>query len=223
MVKIACVHTGAGPGIFGIIEAELKKVMTAPYVVTHITDPDLISRISKKCEIQTQDVAELIRMYSACVDSGADIIVNMCSSIGDIADAAQPLFELAGTYLVRIDHRMCQEAVAHYRRIAVVATLASTMKPSCELVERCAEEQNKKSQIRQILVEGAFGLSQEQLTERILEKLTGELEEIDAVILAQNSMTESAEKIAEKTGRPVFASPAYAAKEVAEIAAKINV
>lgn len=223
MVKVACVHTGASPGIFGMMEAELKKIMTVPYVVTHMTDPDLISRISEHQEIQTRDVAELIRMYSACVDNGADIILNMCSSIGSIADAAQPLFELAGAHLIRIDHQMCKEAVAEYDRIAVVATLASTMKPSCDLVEQCAKEQNKTLKISQILINGAFGLNQKQLTERILEGLSDCVDDIDAVIFAQNSMAESAEAVAEQTGKPVFASPVYAAKEVAETAARIYV
>ena len=50
-MKIGCVHTGAGHAIFGIIEDEIRSRLQEPCVITHVTDPDLISRISQNQKI----------------------------------------------------------------------------------------------------------------------------------------------------------------------------
>ncbi|BFL39172.1 aspartate/glutamate racemase family protein [Clostridia bacterium UC5.1-1D1] len=222
MVKISCVHTGAGAQIFGTMEAALKKQMTVPFVVTHITDPDIISKISAATQILPESVDALMRMYSTCADAGADIILNMCSSVGEVAEAAEPLLRMAGIHIVRIDNRMCELAAAKHTRIGVMATLKTTLEPSCRLLQRCAEKQGKSVEITELLADGAFGLDATQLTKRLYEVAAPHLETLDAIVLAQNSMDVCAEALAEQTGKMVYSSPRYAAEEVAEIAARIK-
>ena len=219
-MKIGCVHTGAGHAIFGIIEDEIKRRLQEPCVITHVTDPDLISRISQNQKIGPREIAQILRMYSLCADEGCDVILNMCSSVGEVADAAKELFALAEISVVRIDHQMCVEAAGKYSRIAVAATLASTMQPSCALLERCAKEQGRHIEVLPILIDGAFGLDKDALAERIYALAAPKLESFDALVLAQNSMTESAALLSEKLKKPVLASPAYAAWEIAQLAVR---
>lgn len=219
-MKIGCVHTGAGHAIFGIIEDEIRSRLQEPCVITHVTDPDLIARISQNQKIGPCEIAQLLRMYSLCADEGCNVILNMCSSVGEAADAAKKLFALAGISVVRIDHQMCVEAVRQYSRIAVAATLASTMQPSCALLKRCAHEQGKAVELLPILVDGAFGLDKVALAERIYALAAPKLGSFDALVLAQNSMTESAALLSEKLKKPVLASPAYAAREIAQLAVR---
>lgn len=219
-MKIGCVHTGAGHAIFGIIEDEIRSRLQEPCVITHVTDPDLISRISQNQKIGPCEIAQLLRMYSLCADEGCNVILNMCSSVGEAADAAKKLFALAGISVVRIDHQMCVEAVRQYSRIAVAATLASTMQPSCALLKRCANEQGKVVALLPILVDGAFGLDKDALAEQIYALAAPKLGSFDALVLAQNSMTESAALLSEKLKKPVLASPAYAAREIAQLAVR---
>ena len=219
-MKIGCVHTGAGHAIFGIIEDEIRSRLQEPCVITHVTDPDLISRISQNQKIGPCEIAQLLRMYSLCADEGCNVILNMCSSVGEAADAAKKLFALAGISVVRIDHQMCVEAVRQYSRIAVAATLASTMQPSCALLKRCANEQGKAVALLPILVDGAFGLDKDALAEQIYALAAPKLGSFDALVLAQNSMTESAALLSEKLKKPVLASPAYAAREIAQLAVR---
>ena len=219
-MKIGCVHTGAGHAIFGIIEDEIRSRLQEPCVITHVTDPDLIARISQNQKIGPCEIAQLLRMYSLCADEGCNVILNMCSSVGEAADAAKKLFALAGISVVRIDHQMCVEAVRQYSRIAVAATLASTMQPSCALLKRCANEQGKAVELLPILVDGAFGLDKVALAERIYALAAPKLGSFDALVLAQNSMTESAALLSEKLKKPVLASPAYAAREIAQLAVR---
>ncbi len=65
--------------------------------------------------------------------AGADLIVCTCSTIGADAEAAPP-----GVPVLRLDRPMAEAAAAAGDRIAVVATVASTMEPTMELIRATA-------------------------------------------------------------------------------------
>ena len=55
--------------------------------------------------------ARLVGMYMTAVSEGADAILNLCSSVGEVADAAQDIARYTGIPIVRVDEEMCREAV----------------------------------------------------------------------------------------------------------------
>jgi hypothetical protein len=65
--------------------------------------------------------------------AGADLIVCTCSTIGADAEAAPP-----GVPVLRLDRPMAEAAVAAGDRIAVVATVESTMEPTMALIRATA-------------------------------------------------------------------------------------
>ena len=73
-MKIGCVHTGAGHAIFGIIEDEIRSRLQEPCVITHVTDPDLIARISQNQKIGPCEIAQLLRMYSLCARCPGQVV-----------------------------------------------------------------------------------------------------------------------------------------------------
>ena len=52
------------------------------------------------------------------VSDGADAILNCCSSVGEVADAAQNIGRYTGIPIVRIDEEMCREAARLGKRVA---------------------------------------------------------------------------------------------------------
>ena len=77
--------------------------------------------------------ARLIGMYAAAVQQGADAILNICSSVGEAADAFQPAARYIGVPVVRIDEEMCREASRLGSRVGVLATLSSPCFGAIEL------------------------------------------------------------------------------------------
>src|SRR5437764_9090532 len=77
-------------------------------------------------------------------DLGADVILNACSSIGELCD---PVGQDLGIRIVRVDARMAREAVARGRRVAVVATLASTLRPTRDLVVDTARREGRETEV----------------------------------------------------------------------------
>lgn len=78
-------------------------------------------------------VAERLAQYARFAEQvGADAILNACSSVGGVV--AQMRQQVA-IPIVRIDEAMAEEAARRGRRIGVVATLATTLNPTIELVQ----------------------------------------------------------------------------------------
>ena len=57
-------------------------------------------------------------------------MLNLCSSVGEVADSAQDVAKYIGVPIVRVDEEMCREAVRKGQRIGVMATLPTTLEPT---------------------------------------------------------------------------------------------
>jgi Asp/Glu/hydantoin racemase len=155
-------------------------------------------------------------LYVDAINAGADAVLNCCSSVGEAADSVQDMARFTGIPIVRIDEAMCRAAVIAGRRIGVMATLSSTLEPTKNTVLRVAREMNKRVELVDAMLEGAFGLSQDEFKSRLLAK-AGEIQDkVDVLLLAQGSMAYCERVIAEATGKPVFSSPRFGAAAVRE-------
>ena len=73
-----------------------------------------------------------IGMYAKAAEEGVDAMLNLLSSVGEVADSAQDVAKYIGAHIVRVDER-CREAVRKGQRIGVMAatTLEPARAPSC--------------------------------------------------------------------------------------------
>ncbi len=117
MVNISCVHTGASPKIMELLEREFKNAIKCPYTLTHYTAPNIITEVASAGKVTSRAAGDLLKIYTLCMELKTDIVLNVCSSVGGVADVAKPLFEMAGIKIVRIDEEMCRNAVLKQKRI----------------------------------------------------------------------------------------------------------
>src|SRR5699024_11014908 len=98
-------------------------------------------------------VRERLRdLVHAAQRGGADAVMFSCSSISGYAAGLQ---EELGIPVLRIDEAMADEAVASGRRVAVLATLPTTLAPTVALLRERAEAAGRDVQVQQVLIEGA--------------------------------------------------------------------
>ena len=62
--------------------------------------------------------------YRAAQDSGTDLIFNQCSSVGEAADISSTMVK---TPVIKVDEKMARVACETGNRIAVAATLKTTL------------------------------------------------------------------------------------------------
>ena len=148
------------------------------------------------------------------VSDGADAVLNCCSSVGEVADAAQDIGRYTGIPIVRIEEEMCCEAARLGKRVGVLATLPTTLEPTKNTVSRVAREMNRHVELVDGLVD-AFGADQDKFKALLCGKAAEIADQVDVILLAQGSMAYAEDAIHEKIGKPVLSSPRFGAQALA--------
>jgi len=183
--------------------------------VISIIEDALIQDVIRAGRVTPEIARRLVRYYLAAEDTGADLIFNTCSSIGDVAIMARSLVKIP---LVKIDDAMAAEAVRIGARVGVLATLQTTLAPTVRLVEAQAEKAGRTVSVVEGLAKGAFDALFAKQLEKHDQMVTEAAEEVarraDVIVLAQGSMARMEEALAKKTGKPVLSSPRRGVLEV---------
>jgi hypothetical protein len=147
----------------------------------------------------------------------ARVVLNACSSIGELCE---PVGRDVGIRVVRVDARMAREAVRRGRRIAVVATLASTLRPTRDVLQATAVEMGEDREVAATLASGAYealiGGDQAGHDARVAAAITASGEQADVVVLAQASMARVLPAVPESVRAKCLTSPPLAVESVAE-------
>lgn len=205
MIKVVAVHTA-----MALVEPLTKifKEVLPEVKLNHIADDSLIQEVIANNKVTPAVRRRLLANYMAAADSGADVIFNCCSSVGDVADLGN---EIAPVPVFRIDYPMAMEAVTSAKRIAVISTLSTTLDPTRRLIERCAKEAGRDVVLVDGLADGAFAAGQsgdgETHDRLIAEAAMKIVDKVDLFVLAQGSMARMEKKLSEMTGKPVLSSP----------------
>lgn len=220
-MRIACIYTGVG--LHTKIEALLKEQLGDDTVFNHIMDSGIMRDIVAENGVTPKLETRLMHLFEDAVGCDPDLVLCTCSSIGEVAEKAAKLHP--EVRIQRIDDAMARYAAENYSKVAVMATLSTTVGPSCRLVERIAAENGKKVEVVSATAAEAFPLLIAGKPDEALEymkKTARELAESGAevLLLAQASMAAFAQQLHEVTGLPVFTSPELSAKQVAEILKK---
>jgi hypothetical protein len=143
----------------------------------------------------------------AAFEQGATTVLCTCSTIGGSAEA---IGRRHGWPVLRVDRAMAAMAVALGPRITVAAALASTLEPTCLLIEDEAQRANASIQLTSLLCQDAWELFEagalEAYHQRIATCIRG-ADLGDVVVLAQASMAGAAPLLAD-LDVPVLSSPA---------------
>lgn len=196
------------------------------FLIRHIVDDSLLPEVLANGGVTKEVVSRICAYYKAAQESGADLIFNQCSSVGEAADTAASMIR---TPVVKVDKKMAMVACETGQKIAVAATLETTLGPTCRLLESTAKEMNKELIIEPLLIEGAFDElisgNRGKHNEMVINAIKGALDHVDAVVCAQGSMVAILPELGE-TRVPVLTSPrmgvAYAVEELRKIMQQKN-
>jgi Asp/Glu/hydantoin racemase len=150
-------------------------------------------------------VATHVRQLEAL---GAQAVLVTCSSIGEAAEAAADTVRVP---VVRVDAAMAREAATvGNRRIAVLATLRSTLGPTGRLVERAVRGTGRSIEVTAELVPGAADAQdrgeRDRADDLVAAAVVRAAGDADVVVLAQASMARAAALAG--VAVPVLSSPA---------------
>jgi Asp/Glu/hydantoin racemase len=204
--RLALLHTVTGlASTFQQLCAELMPNVE----IYQIVDESLLKNTIREGAPSPATYRRLANYLRGAEEAGADAVLVTCSSIGPCVEAARPMI---GIPVIRVDEPMAEKAVETGTRIGVAATLATTLKPTTELIQRKASQTARKHTITPKLCEGAFEavVNGDTAThDRIVSQSLLELDaKNDVIVLAQASMARVIDAM--KPGQmhvPVLSSP----------------
>lgn len=211
-MKVGLIYTSTTPELIQMVEDEVKKQLGADVELYSLQDPSILGDVREAGYVTAAPAARLIGMYMKAVEEGVDAMLNLCSSVGEVADCAQDAAKYLGVPIVRVDEEMCREAVRRGTKIGVMATLPTTLEPTKNTVLRVAREMGKKVELVDALVDGAFGLDQDQFKVLMSAKAGEIADRVDVILFAQGSMAYCEEYIADKYQKVVLSSPRFGAE-----------
>lgn len=187
-------------------------------LVHHIVDDSLLAEVMANGGITPFIVRRVCSYARFAEELGADLIFNQCSSVGEAVNVARHVVSVP---ITKVDEPMAEQAVALGTRIAVVATVASTMKPSVGLVYEAAAKAGKKVEVLKCLVDGALDVlmkegNKEKHNQLVLEEIHRVATSCDVIVLAQGSMLVLLPHLKD-IPVPVLTSPEAGVKRAAEL------
>ncbi len=204
MIRVAAIYTA--DTLVPLVKNLFREHMPSVDLV-NIVDDSLIRDVIREGKVPPAVTRRLFHYYEAAADTGASVIFNTCSSIGDVAEYAKSFNRVP---IVKIDDVMAEEAVEKGTTIGVLATLPTTLLPTISLLERTAAKRGKSIRIVQGLAEGAFDAlvsgNAELHDQRIRDTANRIAPSVDLIVLAQGSMARMEEALRKATGKPVLSS-----------------
>ena len=213
--SIAIVQTSA------VSSAELKALceeIMPEVTVYQIIDDSLIKEVNANGGPTYGVKRRMYNYFQQAESLGVDAILNQCSSVGEVADAIKPFVSVP---VVKVDEAMAEKAVSLGKKIAVVATVPTTVGPSIRLVEQKAKELGKEIEIETHLVKDAMMIliekgDVETHNKMVLGEVEAAAETCDVVVLAQGSMTVLLPLLGH-IQKPVLTSPRLGVERVKEV------
>lgn len=186
--------------------------------LTNIVDDSLLREVMANGGITTNIVKRMCSYVQMLEVSGVDAIFNQCSSVGEAFDIAVQQTSLP---VLKVDRPMAEKAVSLGNKIAVVATVASTLKPSTNLVNKAATDAGKQVEVQSVLVDGALDIlmkenNREKHNRLVKEKIEAIQDEVDVIVLAQGSMVVLLPEL-EHIKIPVLSSPRLGVQQICEM------
>ncbi|ULL17176.1 Asp/Glu/hydantoin racemase [Paenibacillus sp. H1-7] len=220
MKTVVAVYTGQG--LSEPLKAVFQELLPDCRLV-NIIDDSLIGDVVRAGHVPPAVSRRLVQYYHHGEEIGADVILNTCSSVGEVADAARSLISVP---IVKIDEAMAEQAVNRYERIAVLATLPSTLEPTMRLIRKHADACGRQVQLVNGLAEGAFDAlvsgRPDEHDRILLETAKRTAGEADAIVLAQGSMARMEKTLADATGKPVLSSPRLGVEQVKAVLEQLD-
>ena len=210
-MKAGIVYTSSTRELIELVNREIEKNLGKDAEILTYQDASILAEVREAGYVTAKAAARLTTMFMQAISDDVDAILNVCSSVGEVADAAREIGLYTGVPIVRIDEEMCREAVRKGRRIGVLATLPTTLEPTKNTIRRVAGEMGRQVQLIDGLIDGAFGIEQECFRNMMAERASQIIDRIDVILLCQGSMAYVEEYLQEMFHKPVLSSPRFGA------------
>ena len=84
-MKVGLIYTSTTPELIELVEQEVKKQLGDDVELYSLQDPSILADVRAAGYVTTAPAARLIGMYMKAAEEGVDAMLNLCSSVGEVA------------------------------------------------------------------------------------------------------------------------------------------
>ncbi len=203
--------------------AELFKTLSREIIpqakLCHISDDSLIQSVLAAGGLTPAIHRRICDHVVAAEADGANVIQVTCSSVSPCVDVARRLVSVP---VLKIDEPLADLAVRRFKRIGLIATAPTTLRPSTQMVRDKAQALGLSVEVESLLCAGAYeaflGGDLARHDRIVREHLHALMQKVEVVLLAQVSMARVAEAMEEKEKIvPVLSTPRPALEYLAGV------
>ena len=127
MKKVALVYTVATEAMSAYLLDRLHALMGENIEVASYADESILQDVLHAGKITPFATRKLLGLYLQAMQEGADGILSVCSSVGEVADAMETLNAFTESPVIRIDTHMCACAAQEQSSVAIAATFPTAL------------------------------------------------------------------------------------------------
>ena len=221
MTKLAIIHTTSAT-------IETMKTLAAEILpgseLVNFVDDSILPQLGQNGGNLSEVEERLVHYARFAEQVGADIILEACSSVGEVVAKMQSVVSIP---IVRIDESMAEQAVQRGKHLGVAATLQTTLQPTTRLLRAKAQAAGKQVKIAPLLIEGAYQKlmagDREGHDNLLVEKLGELARTVDVVVLAQASMARVLPRLSAADQDKILVSPRLAMERVKHVVASLSI
>jgi Asp/Glu/hydantoin racemase len=221
MTKLAIIHTT--PATVESMKALAAEILPSSEVINFIDD-SILPQLGKNGGDLSEVEERLIHYARFAEQVGADVILEACSSVGEVVAKMQSSVSIP---IVRIDEAMAEQAVRRGKYLGVAATLQTTLQPTSRLLRAKAQAAGKQVEITPLLIEGAYQKlmagDREGHDNLLVEKLQELARTVDVVVLAQASMARVLPRLSAADQDKILVSPRLAMERVKDVITSLSI
>jgi len=193
-----------------------REIMPPGTNIRTITDDSLLDDVRKAGHLTKDVVRRVVGHIQHAEAYGADCVLFTCSSVGPAVDVARQVVNIP---VFKVDEPMADKAVEAGSRIAVVATLPTTLAPTKDLIVRAGAAAGREVSVTTLLCNEAFDAltkgDVKQHNALLMQMIVQAAGTHDVVVLAQASMTNIVPDLPVAVAARVLTSPRLGLERVA--------
>ena len=105
-MKVGIVYTSTTPELTELVNREVTKQLGTGIQIQSYEDPSILAEVREAGSVTAGAAARLVSLFMQAIMDGAEAVLNCCSSVGEVADAAEAIGRYTGVPIVRIDGEM---------------------------------------------------------------------------------------------------------------------
>ena len=221
MTRLAIIHTTSAT-----VDSmkNLAAEMLPGYELVNFVDDSILPQLGQSGGNLAEVEERLIHYARFAEQVGADVILEACSSVGEVVTKMQSAVAIP---IVRIDEAMAEQAVQRGDRLGVAATLPTTLQPTRRLLQAKAQMAGKQVEVKPLLIAGAYQKlmagDREGHDNLLVEKLEELARTVDVVVLAQASMARVLPRLSDADQEKILVSPRLAMARVKNAVASLSI